>query len=320
MKTRVRMSVLGIMVLMALLVVPQVSYAAGSTSASGTPASKTNSSSSHVIVFQASSGGTIYAVDPSGKNLRKLTTGMDPALSPDGKQVAFTRWDGQGNGVSGSLWVINTDGTGERKILGNIGQPKSPAWSPDGTQIIISEQSEGKLNDSYLCMIGGKMVDVTTPPAGATCRPSPANPWWGLRLVNVATGAYQDLPRDTHSFAPTWNPANAWQVVFRGDKGLESLDLNQGTTWVVKATGGYRGPVFSPDGTKIAVTYNQNDHWEVHVMNADGSGEVRLTETPSTLLMNQLLAGKTPQSYNNAAPAWSPDGKQIAFISDRNGS
>ena len=33
----------------------------------------------------------------------------------------------------------------------------------------------------------------------------------------------------------------------------------------------------------------QNDHWEVHVMNADGTGEVRLTETPLTVLINQQL-------------------------------
>jgi TolB protein len=311
MKSISRMGVFVVMML-AMLVAPQVSYAAGATSA--------RTSSSHVIVFQASSGGAIYAVDPDGKNLRYLTAGMDPALSPDGKQVAFTRWDSQGNGASGSVWVINVDGTGERKVVSGVNQPKSPTWSADGKQIIVSMQSEGKLYDSYLCIIDGKMAEVQTPPTGAMCRLSPANPWWGLRLVNVATGAYADLPRDTHSFAPTWDPANAWHVVFRGDKGLESLDLNQATTCTLKSNALYRGPVFSPDGSKLAVTFLQNDHWEVHTMNADGTGEVRLTETPSTILMNALLAGQTPHSYDNAAPAWSPDGKQIAFISNRNGA
>jgi hypothetical protein len=47
--------------------------AAGGDSASGT------------IVFQTVSGGSIYAVDADGSNLRYLTTGMDPALSPDGQ-------------------------------------------------------------------------------------------------------------------------------------------------------------------------------------------------------------------------------------------
>jgi Tol biopolymer transport system component len=315
-----RWSAVSVLMVLAMLVAPGVGYAAGTVSTSGTAASAGKTSSSHVIVFQTSSGGPIYVMNPDGRNLRRLTTGMDPALSPDGKQVAFTRWDGQGNGTSGSLWVINLDGTDERQVVASANQPKSPTWSADGKQIVISMQQGGTLHDSYICIVNGMPVEVPNPADGQRCRLNPANPWWGLRLVDVATGEYKDLPRDTHSFAPTWDPANAWHVVFRGDKGLESLDLNLGTTWTLKSNGAYRGPVFSPDGKKIAVTFNQNDHWEVHVLNADGTGEVRLTETPSKLLIDQLLAGKTPHSYDNAAPAWSPDGKQIAFISNRNGA
>lgn len=314
----VKRQVLLVVIVLAALMLPQAGYAAGATSATSAAATAIKTSGS-VMVFQISSGGTIYAMNPDGSELRALTTGMDPALSPDGKQVAFTRWDGQNNGVTGSLWVINVDGTGERQVAWGMNQPKSATWSADGSQIVVSMQQGGKLYDSYLCMINGKVVDVIEPPEGARCRPSPANPYWGLRIVDMATGEYEDLPRDTHSFAPTWDPANAWHVVFRGDKGLESLDLNQNKTWVLKANGAYRGPVFSPDGSKIAVTYLQTDHWEVHVMNADGSGEVRLTETPSTVFVNAMLAGTTAHAWNNAAPAWSPDGSQIAFISDRNG-
>jgi len=277
-------------------------------------------SSGSTIVFQVSSGGPIYAVNPDGSGLRYLTTGMDPAISPDGQWVAFTRWDGRQNGITGSLWVINVDGTRERQVVSGAYQPKSPVWSADGQRIIISMQHGGTVDDAWTCMVNGKPVEVPQPVAGQRCMPQRADPFWGLRVVAVADGAYEDVQYDMHSFGPTWDPVNAWHVIYRGDRGITSLDLNLGTTWVVKANGLHRGPAFSPDGTKIATTFKQNYQWEVHVMNADGSGEVRLTETPLAVIVAQHLKGQEARVWNNAAPAWSPDGSQIAFITDRNGS
>lgn len=285
------------------------------------------------IVFQTASGGPIYLVNTDGSHLRYLTTGMDPALSPDGRWVAFTRWQGQSNGVAGSLWVtpalapernagasVNVDGSGERQVMAGANQAKSPTWSSDGQKIVISMQQGGTVDDTWLCFVDGKPTEVPQPIPGTRCMPQRADPHWGLRVVDVATGAYEDLPHSAHSFAPTWDPANAWHLVYRGDRGLENLDLNQKTTWLLKETGAQRGPVFSPDGKKIATTFKQNDHWEVHVMNADGSGEVRLTETPMSIIVDAHLKGQEARQWNNAAPAWSPDGTQIAFLSDRNGS
>ena len=129
MKIFSRVSILAVVMMLAMLVAPGVSQAADLTSGAAATTSTAQRSSGHVIVFQFNSGGAIYAMDPNGKNLRYLTTGMDPALSPDGKQVAFTRWDGQDNGVTGSVWVINVDGTGERQVAAGANQPKSPTWS-----------------------------------------------------------------------------------------------------------------------------------------------------------------------------------------------
>jgi Tol biopolymer transport system component len=135
----------------------------------------------------------------------------------------------------------------------------------------------------------------------------------------MATGAFEDLPHDTHSFSPAWDPANPWRIVYDGDLSLVNLDLNQGTTWPLSGDVADHSPAFSPDGSKIAVSYRQHDHWEIHVLNADGSGRVRLTETPWRIIGDQRLNGEEPRLWNNAAPTWSPDGSQIAFLTDRNG-
>jgi TolB protein len=145
------------------------------------------------------------------------------------------------------------------------------------------------------------------------------NPYWGLRRINVATGQFEDLNYDTHSISPTWDPANPQRLVYDGPWGLVNLDLGQGVTSPLTTDAQNHSPIFSPDGSRLAVSYRQDDHWEIHVLNADGSGDVRLTETSYLTWAQQELSGQRPHSYNNAAPAWSPDGSQIAFLTDRSG-
>ncbi|MBN1994861.1 MAG: PD40 domain-containing protein [Anaerolineae bacterium] len=280
------------------------------------------------IVFQASSGGPIYAIDAAGSNLRYLTTGLDPALSPDGRWVAFTRWDSPGFGALGSVWVIKVDGSGERPILSGIaGNPKSPTWSPDGRQLAFNMQLAGGHGEE-LRLCGKSSVPagaydikwiVSDDGRGSFCYTLPPESFWGLRVVDVTTGAFRDLPHDAHAFSPAWDPANDWRLVFDSERGLTSLDINQGTAWPLTADALDHSPVFSPDGQRLAVTYLQHNHWDIHVLNTDGSGRIRLTETPLISIVEQRLRGEEPRIWNNVSATWSPDGSQIAFLSDRSG-
>lgn len=62
--------------------------------------------------------------------------------------------------------------------------------------------------------------------------------------------------------------------------------------------------VWSPDGSKLAVTISEEGNSEIYLMNPDGSGLKRLTNAPGI----------------DTSPSWSPDGKRIAFVSDRHGN
>ncbi|HEV2280136.1 MAG TPA: PDZ domain-containing protein [Acidobacteriaceae bacterium] len=61
------------------------------------------------------------------------------------------------------------------------------------------------------------------------------------------------------------------------------------------------GPYYSPDGSQIAYSTRQNDLMEVYVMAADGGVPRRITWNPS----------------GNLAAGWTPDGKDVLFVSDR---
>ena len=86
------------------------------------------------VVFVSNRDGNqeIYSANADGSDPRRLTTNLvadtEPAYSPDGSKIAFTR--------GGDIWVMNADGTGQGAVTGIEGPDSEPAWSQDGTQIV----------------------------------------------------------------------------------------------------------------------------------------------------------------------------------------
>lgn len=272
------------------------------------------------LVFATSSGGDLYIVNADGTGLQKLASGViDPVVSPDGTQVAFTRWDGAN---MGALYVLNLDDGSERVVASDIARPKSPTWSQDGQAIIISFQHGGTVNPQPECREfdsddGFQMPNVSeitsvhrnSDGSVKICFIRQEDLQWGLRQINLTTGQAEDLSADLYSFNPTWDPQNSWRVIYDGLRGLMQLDIATGDLQSFTNDARDTAPVFSPDGTKLALTYKQHDHWEVYTYDLASGSRQRLTKPP-------LMAD--PQ-YSSAAPAWSPDGSQIAFVTDRSG-
>jgi len=282
------------------------------------------------LVIQRSSGGDILVINPDGSGLRQLTTGIDPVLSPDGQTVAFTRWQGE----TGSVWLINIDGSNERQILGNIKQVKGPDWSPDGSQLMVNFQQGGRLQEKQECVDAAK---AGRPPYNAydiefvmetdgdgdreakLCWMLPADLYWQLRLINVADGSFTDYDGGTYAFRPAFDPARPWRVVSDGGRGLLAIDVNN-SDYRQPLTDNLAdsGPVFSPNGQFMAVfggRTGSDQGYNIYRLNADGSGRLRLTETPLWVAVQP----EAQKQWNNVAPAWASDGSKIAFLTDRTG-
>jgi TolB protein len=244
------------------------------------------------LAFQTTIGGEFYTINADGSNLQRITDGVDPVWSPDGQRIAFTRWR-EPRGV----WVVDVvDGpsVGEWRVF-DWSEARWPSWSPDGDEIMFSRQHGGR-------------------PAGERCFwgfcfEVPARPHWNVGVVRQEDGSFYEPPAPNLVLAPEWSP-NGGQMVYDGEHGLMVQTLDGEVSYQITDDARDTGPVWSPDGSRIAFTRRQHDHWEVYMVDADGRNLTRLTKTP---------AHPDGSPANSAAPAWSPDGKHLAFLSDRTG-
>ncbi len=267
------------------------------------------------LAFQTRNGGDIYLMNADGSGLRRLTYGFEPALSPDGRQVAFTRWD-----EPRGLWVIDADGSNARHLF-TANRARSPTWTTDGRAITF-ERSVGETvcrqspfgclsDDELLALFGGQSCLST--PFGTFCIadfPVVVINRTGLVRYDLATGEARDLPASSTASAPRQAP-DAGALIYLDRSGL-ALTRDEGNDAPRSLVGmpPLLGPAtYSPDGQFIYAARYAGNRWELWRWRADGS-------QATTLNAPDPLAA---QGANQVAPVASPDGRSIAFLTDRAG-
>jgi dipeptidyl aminopeptidase/acylaminoacyl peptidase len=112
------------------------------------------------MLYQASQ---LYVVDVSGSATRDLVTKAGswsrPAVSPDGRTVAFSGYAPSGHTHTVSdMWVIPISGAAGdmRKISGDFDRdPVNMRWAPDGTGVYFDADSNGARNVQFAAIVGG---------------------------------------------------------------------------------------------------------------------------------------------------------------------
>ncbi len=240
------------------------------------------------IVFTSnrSGNGDIYLMDPQGYNVKRLTTAAAtetfPAWSWQNHRIALVRpRKDASNVVHRDLYLINADGTNGRWALSTPSayDLEHPAWSPDGSRILVTMIHQG-VRYIGAVNVAGRFMDVLTSGGLPVRGKQPSYSPVGERFVYVNT-------RSTSYSLDLMNGDGSGHVVLGSVPG-STLD----------------GPAFSPDGKRIAFS------------NTAGNGD---TEIFVKSLVDGSVKRLTYSKGTDFRPTWSPDGSKIAFASTRSG-
>ena len=150
-----------------------------------------------------------------------------PALSPDGTRVAFSAPLTDGSDGRYGLHVVNVDGTGLTRLTTPVVGDFDPAWSPDGSRLVVSRDERGNFERSCctLHVVGADGTDL-------------------LRLGGA-----------THGTQPAWSPDGV-EIAFTAPDGIRAVAAGDGTARVL-AQGALSWPAWSPDGGAVAAVRRQ---------------------------------------------------------------
>lgn len=240
-----------------------------------------------------------------GYELPVLTNGpIDPAPSPDGRQVAFS--------ARGWIWLLDLDTRTARRITTGSGMDFRPAWHPSGDRLAFVRYND---HDTRIVIIdaasGDEIRTIDTPaldldpafsPDGAslyyTSGQAGSLDVWTLDL---ATGQSRPVTADP-GIEVRPQPVAGGDFLILAKRGgdrveIRSADGGEARVLVSGNIASMARPALSPDGNTLALNWPAQNGWDLRIHD--------LAQPGASVL---LTSGGLPLT-----PAWSPDGDWIYY-------
>jgi Tol biopolymer transport system component len=255
------------------------------------------------------SGFKLISSDPSGGDQRVIVGGNSksqllpfpfspPSWSGDGTRVTFTGIALSGEEASLDIYDAAADGTGVTR-LPRTREGLDPVLSPDGRTLAFVRERERELRRRHQAKVGFRGASI-----------------W---LLDVESGAVRQLTpwRDgLYAFPSSFSPDGSTLAITRehrkasGQTRVAAVALKldgSGSTVLAENAG---GPVYSPDGTRLALT-------TIGKQRTIGSKGERTTFSPTDLAVAAAdgtdLTKLTHTRNLELSPSWDPSGERLAY-------